>query len=94
VEAVLAFPMLKRNSENPNAQVRERDRLCPLSTTPEYNRDENLTAYISLIFCFTEPWLHVTFFTVGAMVGNWLPKYESVGGDINELRQERVCHPW
>jgi hypothetical protein len=42
----------------------------------------------------TEPWLHVTFFTVGAMVGNWLPKYElGLVEDINELRQKRGLPP-
>jgi hypothetical protein len=41
-----------------------------------------------------EPWLHATYFTIGAAVGNWLPKYEkSLVEDINELRAKKGLPP-
>jgi hypothetical protein len=50
--------------------------------------------YFFILLFLTEPWLHVTYFTIGAMFGNWLPKYElSLVADINELRQKKGLPP-
>jgi hypothetical protein len=44
--------------------------------------------------CTSEPWMHVTYFTIGCIVGNWVPKYEKrLVEDINAIRASKGMPP-